>query len=155
MTPTLLYILATATAAQHDLGLAIGGHTSQGLRTQISVTGVEGSLVYRLQSEGHSGLQLELHDLWGSSPSGPAHLLGIKAGWTRSWGTDEKIYSLLGLGGYANEVLPVLPILFMEAGLELGEGALRWRIGPELYALPPFFIGGGLRVTATTTLGAR
>jgi hypothetical protein len=153
MTAALLFLLGTASATDHALGLSIGSHTSQGLKTQISVTGFEGSLVYQRRGDGTSGVQIELQDLWSDSPSGPAHLLGVKVGWTKNWTADEKIYSLLSVGGYANEILPVLPILFMETGLKLGEGALRWRVGPELYALPPFFIGGGLRVTATTSLG--
>jgi len=151
MTALLFALFGVASAAQHHLGVAIGGHASQGIKTKIGVQGADMSLVVRRQGDGPSGVQLELHDVWSMSPSGAANLIGIKAGWTRKWGA--KTYSLIGAGGYANEVMPVLPILWTEAGVELGHGALRWRVGPEIYSLPPFFVGGGLRVTATTSLG--
>ena len=136
--------------------MATGGHGSLGLKTKIVVIGAEGGLVYRIQGEGPNSLQLELHDLWSSTDSGAIHLLGLKAGWSRRWGAEDatlRPYSLVGLGGYQNAILPVLPVLWVEGGIEFGEDRLRWRIGPELYALPPFFAGGGLRVTVTTPLG--
>ena len=156
MLALLFPLVGLATAAQHEIGVAAGGHGSLGLKTKILVLGAEGGLVYRLGGAGASALQLEVHDLWGNSDSGSVHLLGLRAGWSRRWGAGDSTlrpYSVVGLGGYQNEILPVLPVLWFEGGVEFVEGRLRWRIGPEIYALPPFFAGGGLRVTVTAPLG--
>jgi len=150
----LVALLGLAAAAEHELGVAVGGHGSLGLKTRIVVTGAEGGPVYRLQGEERSALQVEAQDLWGTTASGPVHLLGLKVGWSRQWGDgDLRGYSLVSLGGYLNDILPVLPVLWVEGGVELGADRIRWRVGPEVYSLPPFFVGGGLRVTATTVLG--
>ncbi|MDP6935624.1 MAG: hypothetical protein QGG40_22080, partial [Myxococcota bacterium] len=65
MVPVLTALLGLASAADHQVGLAMGGHGSMGLKTGIAVGGVEGGAVYRLGGEGSSALQVEAQDLWG------------------------------------------------------------------------------------------
>jgi hypothetical protein len=152
MLTSVVLFIGTAGAVSHEWGAATGGHASVGLRTRLSVLGAEGAIVYRLRGQGPSALQIEAHDLWSSSPSGSEHLLGLKLGWSRDWGTDRASrhpYTLVSLGGHVSDVLPVLPTLWLEAGVDLAGEDRNWRVGPLLYGLPPFFVGGGLRVTVT------
>ena len=88
------------------------------------------------------------------SPSGLSHLPGGRLGWYRQGRTlsaDTQFYSLVGLGAYANEVLPILPIIWGESGIQWQAERTEIRVGPEIMALPPFFVGGGLRVTLSFT----
>ena len=156
MTAVLFFLHGIASAGVHEVGLAAGSASSIGLKTRIPVHGVGGSVVYRYRGEGRSGLQLEFQDLWQSTNSGREHLLGFKSSWTRIWsseGAPRTVYSQVGLGGYSSDVLPVLPILWLEAGLGFDAGPLHWRVGPELYSLPPIFVGGGLRVSTSLAIG--
>ena len=144
--------VGTAFASGSAWGVAVGGHGSIGLKTQIPVTGIEGGLVYRWQEETGVGIQIELQDVWGLTSWSSVHLLGIKVSGTRLWGDTSgvhRFYSTAGLGGYVNDVMPVLPLLWLETGLEVDTGSMSWRLGPTLYGLPPFFVGGGLRLTVT------
>ena len=152
MFAAMVLVIGAAQAVSHEWGGGVGAHASTGLRTGIPVVGTHGALLYRLQGDGASGLQIEAHDLWGTTASGSAHLVGIKVGWSRDWGEEEasrQVYSLVSMGGHLSDVLPVLPTLWLETGVEIAGEGIRWRVGPELYGLPPFFVGGGLRVTAT------
>ena len=156
MISTYGFLLGVSWATTQQWGVAIGGHGSVGSKTGISVVGIDGGLVYRRQHDSGAGMQLEAQDLWGNGPSGAVHLLGIKLSGFRVWGEESRSrrpYASIGLGGYANDVLPVLPILWMEAGIQWEQEQLVWRVGPTAYGLPPFFLGGGLRVTLTRAWG--
>ena len=102
--------LGSAEATSSSIGVAADAHTSLGMKTQIGVTGLGFSGFFHYQGRGQSGVQVEVQDLWMKSPSGAVHLPGARAGWSRQWrdlGEGRRIYSVCGLGGYANEVLPV------------------------------------------------
>ncbi len=148
----LLASLATASAAEHRLAVGVGGHASTGLRTQLPVVGIEGSLGWTLQGE-RSGLRVELHDVVGWTNNGAANLPGVRLGWTALWG-DGGVhpYTVVGLGGYLTDALPALPILWLEGGVELAGERTFLQLGPDVYGLPPFFVGGGLHATAGVRL---
>ena len=152
MLPLLLAFLSTGHAAEHRLGVAAGGHASTGLKTHLPVYGAEGGLSYTLQGD-KNGLHVELQDIYGVSPSGPAHLPGLRLGWSRLYGQSAtRAYSVLGAGAYLNDVLPLLQVLWVEGGVELDRDALAIHMGPQIYALPPFFVGGGARLTVSYKL---
>ena len=149
----LIIVIGAAAASSHEWGVSAGVHGSVGTRTGLPVMGPEVSLIYRRQGQGRSGLQIELQDLWSVHRTGSSHLLGTKLGWTRDWGdraSGRQGYSFVGVGGYSSELLSVLPILWLETGIEWRAGSHHWRLGPELYMLPTVFVGSGLRVSVTS-----
>ena len=145
-----LMVLNLAYAANHTIGLSVDGHASVGLHTRLPVTGIGGSIQLLRRGDGPHGLMIEAQNLMEWSPSGLSNLPGGRLGWYRQGRTlnsGTEFYSLLGLGGYANDVLPVLPMVWGEVGIQRQLGRTQLRVGPELMALPPFFVGSGFRVS--------
>ena len=114
-------VLNFAQAATHAIGMSVDAHRSIGLSTRLQVTGIGGSLQILRKGNGPHGFLFEVQDLIEWSPSGLSHLPGGRLGWYRQGRTlsaDTQFYSLVGLGAYANEVLPILPIIWGESGTQ-------------------------------------
>ena len=107
---------------------------------------------WSLSGERH-GVQVELKNYSLLASQELNHLPGLSVGWSARWG--ERGYSVLGAGGYLNEVIVALPIVSAELGVELGvgDGDLRIRCGGQgLWVPPTFAAGGGVRLSAVWRL---
>lgn len=132
---------------EHRVSLSSGATASVGLKTALPVYGADGALTWTAL-HGRHGVRVELRDMVATSEGLPANLPGLGLSWTASWGQGTwRAYHALGAGGYLNDVLPVLPIVHLEGGVERVGERLVLQAGPQALALPPFFVGGGLRLT--------
>lgn len=136
-----------ALAAEPGVLLTAGGDASIGLRTGLIGGGTHVGVAFEIGGE-HNAFHLEprLYAEWVQEAVGV--LPGAYLGWTHRYGEGSlRGYSLVGVGGYRSEVLPVLPMLALSGGLELGGDRWFGRVGPHLFTLPPFFVGGGVEAS--------
>lgn len=128
------------------VGAVAGADASIGLKTQLPALGGDGAVSF-MALHGRHGVQVELRDFWLSTRQRPAHLPGGSVSWVALWGeAPVHGYSTLGLGAFHSELLPALPMLLAEAGVERAGERLWLRAGPAVFTLPPFFVGAGLRL---------
>ncbi|MCK6517699.1 hypothetical protein L6R46_21870 [Myxococcota bacterium] len=146
--PLLLFFGLAASAAEVGVFATLGGDASTGLRTGLDGLGPHTELAVELggpKNAAHLGQRTyvtQVKDAWFCIP-------GLNLGWAHSFGDDATLggYSLVAVGGYRSEVLPVMPILGLSGGVQWTPGPLTMRAGPHVFALPPFFVGGGLELS--------
>ena len=147
--PFLLFFGLTASAAEFGAFATLGGDVSTGLRTGLDGGGAHGELAVELGGEVnavHLGLRSYVTWVKGAQYNIP----GVNLGWAHTLGDDDDGlggYTLVALGGYRSDVLPVMPILGLGGGVQWTPGPLTMRAGPHIFALPPFFVGGGLELS--------
>ena len=111
--PFLLFLGLTASAAEFGAFATLGGDVSTGLRTGLDGGGAHGELAVELGGEVnavHLGLRSYVTWVKGAQYNIP----GVNLGWAHTLGDDDDGlggYTLVALGGYRSDVLPVMPIL--------------------------------------------
>ena len=136
-----------ALSAEPGVMLTAGADASIGLRTGLSGVGTHAGLAFELGGE-HNAVHLEPRVYAAWVRGGLGVLPGAYVGWTHIYGEGGlRGYSLVGVGGYHSDVLPVMPVLALSGGLELEGDRLFGRVGPHVFTLPPFFVGGGVEAT--------
>lgn len=133
-----------ALALEPSVLLTVGGDASTGLRTGLDGLGTHAGLALELGGE-KNALHLEprLYAAW--VRDGVGVLPGAYLGWTHHYGDGPVTgWTLVGVGGYRSDVLPVLPVLAVSGGVAFGQGRFFARVGPHAFTLPPFFVGGGV-----------
>lgn len=146
--PILLLFSLTASAAEVGVFATLGGDVSTGLRTGLDGGGLHTELAVELggpKNAAHLGQRTYVTQVKGARFCIP----GVSLGWTHTLGDDTSLggYTLVAVGGYRSEVLPVMPILGLGGGVQWTPGPLTMRAGPHVFALPPFFVGGGLELS--------
>jgi hypothetical protein len=145
--PLLLFLGLTASGAELGAFATVGGDVSTGLRTGLDGGGAHGELALEVggaKNAAHLGLRSYVTWVKGVQYNIP----GVNLGWAHQLGDDELGgYTLVAVGGYRSDVLPVMPILGLSGGVQWSPGPLTMRAGPHVFALPPFFVGGGLELS--------
>jgi hypothetical protein len=109
--PLLLFFGLAASAAEVGVFATLGGDASTGLRTGLDGLGPHTELAVELggpKNAAHLGQRTyvtKVKDAWFCIP-------GVNLGWAHSFGDDATLggYSLVAVGGYRSEVLPVMPM---------------------------------------------
>jgi hypothetical protein len=145
--PLMLILSLSASAAEVGAFATFGGEVSTGIRTGLDGVGAHGELALEVGSPNNAAhLGLRSYVTWVKGVQ--YNIPGVNLGWAHQLG-DEDLggYTLVAVGGYRSEVLPVMPILGLSGGVQWTPGPLTMRAGPHVFALPPFFVGGGLELS--------
>lgn len=149
----MLLALCGPLAQAVELGalLTVGGDLSTGLRTGLDGRGGHAGLAFEVGGP-RNALHIEPRAYVAWVRGTPGALPGVALGWTHRYGeADLHPYTLVGLGGYRSEVLPVLPVVSLSGGVEWRQEHVFVRGGLHGFTLPPFFVGGGVEASVGFT----